>query len=242
MPWNLTALAIAAGLSALAVGLPVGLYALLTRGQRRTMRAIRAGAAERGWRYRRRRWQGNPTAFRIDGRTQGGLSWILTSGSTSGYDRGWSVRLDVRFPALGGETDLAVVPRGKEGRDSARSAAGAIGFRRSPVELASGCPTFDAAYQVFVLPGRTKQAPVDGALAERILHWPTAATAAHSVLAWRDSFGLQLQARLPGPPNWDAVPYFLAVAEDFVARVSPPVTPAAPAGFVERVVARLMRS
>lgn len=88
-----------------------GLYALLTRGQRRTMREIRRAAAERGWRYRLRHWQGNPTAFRIDGSTPSGLTWTMKSSSTRGYDRGWSATLVLRFPTLGGEMDFALLPR-----------------------------------------------------------------------------------------------------------------------------------
>jgi len=59
---------------AITIGLPVGLYVLLTRGRRRAMREIRQGAEGQGWRYRLRHWQGNPTAFRIDGRTHSGLA------------------------------------------------------------------------------------------------------------------------------------------------------------------------
>src|SRR5260370_41808954 len=88
---------------AIVLGLPVGLYALLTRGRRRAMREIRRGAEAQGWRYRLRHWQGNPTAFRIDGKTHSGLSWVMTSGSTRGYDKGWSTVLRLRVPILGGE-------------------------------------------------------------------------------------------------------------------------------------------
>src|SRR5258708_18390582 len=97
---------------AITIGLPVGLYVLLTRGRRRAMREIRQGAEGQGWRYRLRHWQGNPTAFRIDGRTHSGLSWVMTSGSTRGYDKGWNTVLRLRVPILGGEVDLAVLPRG----------------------------------------------------------------------------------------------------------------------------------
>jgi hypothetical protein len=50
------------GFLAAFLGFFFGLYALLTRGQRRTMREIRKAARERGWRYRLRHWQGNPTS------------------------------------------------------------------------------------------------------------------------------------------------------------------------------------
>jgi hypothetical protein len=164
------------------------------------MREIRAGAAQHGWRYRLQRWQGNPTAFRIDGQTRSGLTWILTSGNTSGYDRGWSVRLELRFTTLAGEADFAVMPRDSEARGSALlgstippgvesrvaafsgTAASAIGFFRDARELPSGIPAFDAAYQVLQSHEQSRQL-VDCGLAERILHWPSDAIAPHSVLA-----------------------------------------------------------
>jgi len=253
-------LVIVAAMFAAFLGLFFGLYALLTRGQRRTMREIRATACERGWRYRIRRWQGNPTAFRIDGQTPSGLNWIVTSGNTSGYDRGWSVQLGLRIPALGGEVDFAVLPRDSDGRDSALArsavppgvesrvaalsgaAASAIGFLRDAREFPSGLPAFDAAYQVLALPRRISKPPVDPALAGRILSWPADAIAPHSVLAWRDPFGFHIHARLPATPNQATVTYFVALAQDFCARIPAPAMSPAPTGFVDRLVARFLRS
>ncbi len=207
-------LVLVVGLLAVVLGLPFGLYALLTREQRRTTHEIRKAASARGWRYRLRRWQGNPTAFRIDGRMQSGLGWILTSGNSGSYDRGWSVRLGLRFPSLGGEPDLAVLPRDSNGHGSALLgsaimpeaesrvaafsglAARAVGFFRDAGELPSGVAAFDAAYQVLVLPRQIRQPPVDPTLADRILHWPADAVAPHSVLAWRDPYAFHVQARL----------------------------------------------
>jgi hypothetical protein len=257
---SLPPLVVVAGLFAFVVGLAFGLYALLTRGQRRTMREIRAGASERGWRYRLLRWQGNPTAFRIDGRTRTGVAWILTSGNTHGYDRGWVVGLNLRFPTLGGEADLAVQPRDDKGKSAALlgpgmppglesrvaafsgTLANTIGFYRQAQEVPSGLPAFDAAYQVLALPRQLRPPPLDPALAERFLHWPSDTIAPHSVLTWRDPFGLQLQARLPAPPDWATVSYFLTLAEDFCARLPAPLPSPAPRGFVDRIVARLLRS
>jgi hypothetical protein len=253
-------LVIAAGLFAFVLGLAFGLYALLTRGQRRTMREIRAGASERGWRYRLRRWESNPTAFRIDGRTRAGLSWILTSGNTRGYDRGWVVGLNLRFPTLGGDADLAVRPRDDKGKGAAPlgpgmppglesrvaawsgTLASIIGLYRDAQEVPSGLPAFDAAYQVLVLPRQFRRPPLDPGLAERFLHWPPDAIAPHSVRAWRDPFGFKLQARLPATPNWATVSYFLTLAEDFCSRLPAPITSPAPRGFVDRIVARIWRS
>src|SRR5665213_3599562 len=83
-------LVLPAGMATVVLCLPIGLYTLFTSGRRRIMRAIRKGAAERGWKYRRDRRQGNPAAFRIDGRTDSGLPWTLTSGNSSSYRQGWS--------------------------------------------------------------------------------------------------------------------------------------------------------
>jgi len=245
---------------AVVLGLPIGLYALLTRGQRRTTREIRRAASERGWRYRRRRWSGDPTMFRIQGRTHGGLAWIMASSTTRGYDPGWTVRLGLRFPVLGGEADFALLPRDPGGHGAALrrpdlpvaararvaafsgAAASAVGFLRDAQEVQSGLPAFDAVYQVLGRPSQMQQALLDQALAERVLTWPADAIAPHSVLAWRDPFGFHLQARLPAAPNWPTVSYVLALAEAFTQRLPAPRPTPAPRGFVDRLIARLLGS
>lgn len=255
---SLPQLVVAAGVFGLLLGVPVGLYAFLTRGRRRTMHEIRAGAAGCGWRYRLRHWQGDPTAFRIDGRMRSGSAWILTSGSTSGYDRDWSLQVGLRVPILGGEVDLAVLPRdgdgfapvrpgippGIESRVAAFSGALAstTSFFREARELPSGLAAFDAAYHVLVLTSHFTEPPLDPPLATRVLHWPADAIAPHSVAAWRDPFGFHFQARLPAPPNWSTVTHFLALAEDCCARLPGPTAPSAPPTFVDRLVARILRS
>jgi len=254
--YSLRAALTVAGLLAFVIGLPRGLYLLLTRSQRRRTRDIRAGARERGWRYRIRHWQGNPTAFRIDGQTPSGVAWILTSTDSRGYERGWSVRLSLRFPALGGETDIAVVSRtgdsrfheilgpGMPANAAARLAgfsgvlASAVEFLRRAHELPSGHAAFDAAYQVLALTQRTNQPLVDTTMARRFLEWPAAAVTPHSFLAWRDAFAFHLQAMLPEQANWPAVAYFVSIAEDWVARIPPPSVPAARRTFVDRLAAR----
>jgi hypothetical protein len=102
---------IVGGMFAIVLVVPFGLYALLTRSKRRTTREIRTEATQRGWQYRSRRWQGNPTAFRIDGRTRSGLAWVLSSGGSGSDNRGWNAELNLLFPILGGEVDFAVLPR-----------------------------------------------------------------------------------------------------------------------------------
>jgi hypothetical protein len=239
------------------LGIPIGLYVLLTRGQRRATREIKRGASERGWRYRVRHWQGDPTSFRIDGRTAAGLTWILKSTGTSGYNRGWTVVLGLHVPILGGEMDFAVLPRDPKDpnfaalalavspgamakiADFSSAGASAIEFLRDARETPAGLAAFDAAYQVITLPEKFRQPLVNPALAERVLHWPDSAVRPHSLLAWRDPFGVQFQARLPGPPNWVTVSYFLALAEDFCAQVPPPAVPAIPRTFLDRLIARV---
>lgn len=252
-------LVIVMGLIAVFLGLFIGLYLLLTTGQRRTMREIRRAAAEHGWRYGLRHWQGNPTAFRIDGQTPGGLPWTMKSSSTRGYDRGWSATLLLRFPTLGGKMDFAVLPR--EPRDYATkqaadglsqgaqqrvtsfssAAADAVAFLRVAQDRPSGVAAFDAAYQVSAVPQRVVHSPVEPALAKRIMDWPSDSIRPHSMLAWRDPFGLVLEARLPAPANWATVSYLLALGEDLCGRLPPPEGSAAPRTFLDRVIARTVR-
>lgn len=252
-------LGIVAGLLAVILGLPLGLYALFTRGQRLTTREIRTAAIARGWRYRPLRWQGNPIAFRIDGRTKSGVTWRLTCGNTRGYDRGWSVALNLLFPTLAGEADLSIEPRETQGRGTmmrgptippdavsriatmSRAAAGAVRLLRDSREFPSGRAAFDAAYQVLARPERVRQLPVDPVLAARILDWPAGAVAPHSMLVWRDPFGLQFQARLPAPPNWTTVSYLLGLADDVIARIPPAAPVPDPPGILDRLFARLVR-
>ena len=226
------------------------------------MRQIRAAASDRGWQYRLRHWQGNPTAFRIDGRTQSGLAWVLTSGNTQGYDRGWSVETKLRIPVLGGEVDLAMLPRGATGSGSATkpanlqavppavearvaafsgTAASAIRFFQESTEAPSGDANFDSAYRVLTLSPNASHSLVDAELAKHMLHWPADAMTPHSLLAWRDPFGFHLLARLPGPPNWPTVSYFTSLAEEFSARVPAPQISPRPVGLVDRIVAHIFR-
>lgn len=221
---------VAAGFLAIVLALPAALYLWLTRAQRRGMREIRQAAAAQGWTFRIARWQGNPTAFRIDGRTRAGEPWILTSGNTSGYDRGWSVQMRLRFPSLGGESDFAVAPR----------ADGAHQFVPDGREMPSGMAAFDAAYHVSAA-GRISRPPIDSALAARLLAWPAGAIAPHSLLAWRDRFALRVEFRLPAPPNWAAVAYAVSAAEDLVARLPPPVSVPRPHGVAARIMELFLR-
>jgi hypothetical protein len=245
-----------AGMLAAVLGGTFGLYALLTRERRRAMREIRRGAEVRGWRYQLRRWQGNPAAFRIEGATHSSLGWEMTSGNTRGYDKGWSIVLGLRVPMLGGEVDLAMLPRGSghgltvggvispkvEARLAAFSGAIASGmeFFQNAEERPSGLAEFDAAYEVLVLGKQFGQPPVDVSLGREILSWPAGAIAPRSVLAWRDPFGFHVQARLPGPANWNTVCYLTSLAEAMCARVPAPVSSAVPLTFVDRAIARIL--
>jgi hypothetical protein len=247
--------------AAVFLGVPIGLAMLLDRGRRKALRAIRSAASERGWKYRRRRWRGNPSEFRIDGWTRTGLTWIMKATGAGEITRGWSFQLALRFSTLAGEMDVFIYPRAAGHRGSAQltphlssdlqakvaafsgTAASAVGFFREAQEMPSGLPAFDAAYKVMVLSSRVREAPVDAALAERVLHrWPADATAPHSLLAWRDPFGLHLQARFPTLPDWSNIAFLVSLAEDFCPRLPSPITSPAPQGPVDRIIARFIGS
>lgn len=245
---------IVAALFLIVVGVPLGLYALLTRGQRRTICAIRAGASQQGWTYRRRRWIGDPTAFQITA-----PAWIMKSGPAGAYDRGWTVRLGITFPALAGKPDFAIAPRepGSKSLSSLASSmpsnveariagfsevlAGEAEFYREAQEIHTGVPAFDAAYLLLAL-GRLRESPITPALAQRMLGWPADAVQPHSMLAWRDPYGLHLQARLPGPPNWHSVSYVVSLGEELASHLPASVSAPPPHTLVDRVAARLSRS
>jgi hypothetical protein len=251
-------LVIAIAFLTVAVGLPIGLYPLLTRERRRCVDEIRTAASDCGWQFRPRYLQRDPACFRIDGRTTNGLPWILTTASTMGFNGGGSVRLALQIPVLGGEVDLAVLPRNLDRRGStfptanisseaqARIAsfsgtvASAIGFFRTARVLPSGSAAFDATYQILALPHQMRQSPIDAALAERFLHWPATAIAPVAEVAWRDPFGFHLQARLPATPNRATISYFLALAEDFCARLPEAATSPAAVGLLDRLIAKLV--
>jgi hypothetical protein len=106
-------------------------------------------------------------------------------------------------------------------------------------EFPSGLPAFDKAYQTLALPERFAKPPLDAGLAERILHWPADTIAPQSLLVWRDPTGLHFQARLPAPPTWSTLCYFLSLAEDFCRHLPAPEVPAAPPTMADRLIARL---
>jgi hypothetical protein len=212
---------IVAGVAAVCLGVPIGLYALLTTDQRRVTRAIRQGAARRGWRFRSR-----SGGFRIEG-----PNWIMTSGNSGEGERRWSCEVDVRFPGLSGQPDIAIVPRGgkplpaipRAEEIEARIAhvsgtlAAASEFLRSARKMPLGVAEFDLMYEVKVT--RNAASPVDEALAARILHWPIGTVAPHSMIAWRDPSGFHCKARLPQPPTLETIEWLAGLAEDCAARV-----------------------
>lgn len=251
------ALAVVAGVLAFVLGVPLGLYALLTKKRRAAMSEIRARAAERGWKFRVRRWLGDPTAFRIEGRSRSGLSLVMRTRGSSDYEHGWNATLSVGFPELAGEPDVAILPRGKAGNAPFEMrgalspkleasvaafsglAASALRLWQEGKETASGVEAFDAAYRVLRL-GVSWQPLVDAKLAERMLAWPTEAYALHSMVAWRDPFGFHVEARLPAPANWATICYVVDLAEDLCARLPAGKSPAPPKGIVDEVVARFL--
>ena len=255
---QLPALMILALMAAICLGLPVGLYALLTRRQRRATREIRRSAIERGWKYSVRRWRGNPTEFRIDGQSRIGLPLVVTSGSSGVSGDPWSATLAVRFPTLGGEMDFAVMPRGNRGPGLSQLAKGvtpsmesrlaaisgaaesAVIFFRDARAMQSGSEAFDAAYEMLALPEKMQKPPFEQSFAERVLHWPADTVRPYSVLAWRDPFALHFLTRLPGPPNWPAVAYAVALAEELSQRVPPPEMSPHPPKSLDRFIAGVL--
>jgi hypothetical protein len=245
------------------LGLPIGLYALLTSARRRSMREIRLRAREQGWKFRLRRWAGDPTAFRIDGSTHNGLNWVLKTigAGTETYSPGWNAELHVLFPSLAGKTDFAILPREANNRpggplvksslksgipvaDQARVSAfspafgGAVEFFHEAAELSCGLPAFDAAYQILAVPQKFQQ-PVDAELAARVLSWPEDSIVPKSVLIWRDPFGFHFKVRLPAPANWPTVSYSLSLAEQFALRLPASSVSPTPPSLVDRLVAGL---
>jgi hypothetical protein len=163
------------------------------------------------------------------------------------------VVLSLTFPEVGGEPDLAVMPRSSDGRDLGAMAKGvsseiqarvaalsgiaasALGLMRDGKEMPSGMAAFDAAYHVVALPGAFGNAPIGTGLAGRILKWPADAVAAHSILAWRDPFGLHVQVRLPGAANWATICYVVEIGEELCGRVPAGRSMGGPRGVVDRV-------
>lgn len=82
---------------------------------------------------------------------------------------------------------------------------------------------FDGAYRMLVLPERISKSPVDSSLAQRILGCPADAIKPHSVVARRNSYALEIEARLPDSPNVPTVFWLLAPGEDLIARLPPPI-------------------
>lgn len=240
-------------MAAICLGVPITLYALLTMDQRRQTREIRREAAMRGWRYRSR-----SGGFCIDGSsgpglTRSGVSWVMTSGNSREGETRWSCELDLRFPALGGETDFAILPRDGRPLPTAGLPAdapvriarlsgtldSAVRFLQEANERRSGVADFDAAYEVRARD--TSYTPVDAALAGRILRWPADSVAPQSMVAWRDPFGFHCNLRLPGPPNWATVAWLAGVASDCAARLPEGATAPLPKGWWDRIIASIHR-
>jgi hypothetical protein len=106
----------------------------------------------------------------------------------------------------------------------------------------SGLAAFDAVYQVLAGPDYLHQPPVDASLAQRLLIFPADAIPPRSVLAWRDPFGFQMQARLPAPANWATVCHLVTVAEELCIRMPRPVTSLDAPPLIDRVIGRILGS
>lgn len=249
------AIGVVVAVSAITLGVPLALYALLTRKRRAALREIRENSQSRGWKFRFRHWTGNPIAFRIEGHSRTGLSLVMKSGGSSGYEAGWNATLSLGFPELAGEPDVAVLPRSAAGRDIAPRgvspemqarveafsglAASAIRLLQEGKEMPSGLAAFDAVYRVLRL-GVSWQPLVDAKLAERIIAWPIEAYALHAMLAWRDPFGFYIQARLPAPPNWATISYVVDLADDLCARLPAGKMAGPPKGMLDQFLAGIL--
>ena len=157
----------------------------------------------------------------------------MTSGNSNDTEMRWSSELELRFPTLGGETDVAILPR--DGKPIPRIAltpkmeASIARFSRSLAsavhllnadEVRTGVADFDAVYEVRARPATRPL--VDAALAGRILNWPADAVVPHSMAFWRDPFGFNCNAHLPGPPNLATVAWLASIGADCVARLPTP--------------------
>jgi hypothetical protein len=207
------------------------------------MREICDAALARGWQFKIRRWQGNPTSFGITGHSLSGVPWIMTHGQNLNDSTRWAGVLAVSFPSLAGQTDFAIFPRDPaEDRHLTALASGSIArfgvvtrsslgasatsFFRNAHEQRSGLTEFDERYRML---STHSTLPADVPLAERILSWPAGAVIPHSIVAWRDPFALRIQARLPGPPSWTTVEHLLSIAANLTANLPPPT--ASPIAF-----------
>ena len=204
-------------LFAVASGLTVLLYALLVRDRRRLLSEIQTSASEHSWSFTVQRGSYNPAAFGIRGETFSGLPWSLKTLETSPDQRS-ELRLELTFPTLGGEFDLAVLPR-DPGFGRARTEPREVEVREIPL----GLPDFDAVFKVLVMERQVRSQPLNPAVAGRFLKWPTNTVAPHSMAAWRDPDGCHVEAHLSAMANWATIEYLLTLGEDFCAGLPSPV-------------------
>ena len=232
------------------------LYRWLTRRQRGISQEIRDRAEQNGWQYHKRRWEGNPVTFRIDGHTPSGIPWVLKLSGAGENAQGWTMELTVRYPTLAGETDVAITPRDDGQMHAAMAAsvnaqswlsslsqtlAGAVHFMGSSQECPSGFDAFDSMYQVLLSRDFTRKPLVDSTLAQQWLNWPPDALHPHALLAWRDPFGFVIEARLSGPPNWITVSYLLDIGNEFMRSLPVGRVPSGQQHLVDRVISKVVQ-
>ena len=220
------------------------LYVWLTADRRRAMHEIRQQVEMRGWRFRTRHWMGNPTAFRIEGRSAAGWAWVAKTESAGESQQGWTEKLTINVPELAGAFDFVLIPRGPRDPDLAGIVQGvspavkdriagwsgltadAMRWAEECADAPTGWPDFDAAYKVMIKPGHGS--PLNGAMAQRMQQWPPSAVRAKQVLAWRGPYGLHFEARLPSPANWGTVEHATALADELAGRLPPAEIAVAP--------------
>lgn len=208
---SISLLPAATALFTLALGLPLLMCALLVRERRRLLGEIRTSAGEHSWNFSAKRTYRDPAEFAIRGETFSGLPWSVRSQPSR--ERHRKLRLELTFPTLGGECDLAILPR-----ESALNHLCTATTR----ELATGLPDFDAVFKLLVLSPQISASPLNPALAARFLKWPRNTVTPRSVAAWRDESGCHLEAHLPNSANWATIEYLVALGEDFCATLPAP--------------------
>jgi hypothetical protein len=121
------------------------------------------------------------------------------------------------------------------------AAADAAGFFHDAQETPSGFQVFDNAYKILTLKGGILDSPQIPTLAKEWSNWPQGTIVPKEILAWRDHFGVHLQARLPATPNLTTITQFLDLAEGFCARLPAPIpSNTAPKSIWDRLLVRLM--
>jgi hypothetical protein len=204
------------GLPAIVLGISMAVYVFLARERVRLLKEIRTSADNHSCTFSLKRGYRDPAAFRIQGETFSGLPWSLRTGEP-GNDPHCTLRLELTFPTLGGESDLVVAPRDAKWESTVPTPS-----LREAREYPSGLVDFDAAYKVLAASRQVLRPPLTPALAERFVKWPKNTVAPNPVAAWRDRTGFHVEAHLSKMSNWATIEYLLNLGEDICAQLPTP--------------------